>query len=416
MNPSMNMPGVNMPAVDMGWCFMLSVTATLTFWFWYLRLLKLSAPYALLAAAGAVVLADCWYFSSAGSVIAESPLLAGQILRQPLPTDSGVMLALFAFVFAVGFGFGLVIKVYRAWILDLADPAERAPNAAGFRAWLSPMNSINVAFFSIATVIAIGPGWITFLGAIGLLLAYPVINIALQSGTQAPSQDAPDLASERQRVLALVEAGKVSAEDGAELITALGQSRVIQAEQTNPLSPGRRVVLLGALLVLLGFCMPWFEIRIDDVMKTAMQNLQQAAGQAMPGFPQMPNTNINNPFATSAAENPAAPQTMNLLLLRGGDLEHGMGWIIMLAAVGAALLPFVWPARQINRQNERGFSIVALGAGSIALIYLVFGLSMGPPRAQIGFVLVCIGYVIVWIGAVREYIQIPALAHPAVQV
>jgi hypothetical protein len=393
----------------LGPVFLLYFGATLTLWFWYLRLLKMGAGSALLAAAIGVAIAPIGFFATDGRVVSDSPLIAG-VTR---PDDSSRMLALAALIFAVGFAFGLLIKVYRAWVLDAATAAERGPNSAGFRAWLSPMNCLTVIFLAIAAAVATGSAWGLFFGALGLLLAYPILNTAMKSEPVLPAQEPEDLASERQRVLALVEAGKVSAEDGAELITALGQSRVVQAEQSNPLSGGRRVILLGAMLVLLGFCLPWFEIRMDEVMKEAMQGMQQVVGQAMPAFAQENPANPNVQFGLLPGAQSAPVQNVSLLMLRGGDLAYGLGWFIMIAAVGTAVLPFVWQTRPGNRQQHRGVSLVAVGAGSIALLYLIFGLAMGPSRVQIGFVLVCVGYVVAWVGLVREYVRVPAVGRPA---
>ncbi len=105
---------------------------------------------------------------------------------------------------------------------------------------------------------------------VGLLLAYPVVNIVLktwESLRQTPETE--EVADERRRVLAMVEAGKISGEDGAELIGALRQSHVTASPTGLSLSGNRRVTMLGSVLVVIGFCLPWLMEGIQQQIAAA---------------------------------------------------------------------------------------------------------------------------------------------------
>ncbi len=155
-------------------------------------------------------------------------------------------------------------KVYLAWIVDGATPAEREPNSKGIRAWLSIGNLLMGALFVGAAYVA--RSWnpvATMAAVLGLLLAYPLVNCVLKGGDVPVGNDGEELAEERRRVLAMVEAGKISGDDGAELIGALGQSHAATVEKGLSLSGNRRVMMLGAALVVVGFCLPWFSINLE---------------------------------------------------------------------------------------------------------------------------------------------------------
>ena len=61
--------------------------------------------------------------------------------------------------------------------------------------------------------------------------------------------------AERKRILGMVESGKMSSEEGAELLDAMGKSSALRGEEK--FSRPDMVVLLGSSLVVLGFFLPW---------------------------------------------------------------------------------------------------------------------------------------------------------------
>ena len=209
------------------------------------------------------------------------------------------------------------------------------------------------------------------------------------------------MADERRRVLALVEAGKISGEDGAELIGALGQSRVVAREAGGGarLTGNMRVMVLGAALVVVGFCLPWFSVDVGARMQEAMGNLQQALP---PGVSLPPGYSGAVPLPPGYSGSVQVPRTV--LEVRGGEIEHGLGWLILAMAGAVAVIPLVWPARGEQRDRQRAAMVVALLVGSVLVIYLV---SNGYREMNVGMVLVMAGYGVMWVGVVREYVRPP---------
>jgi hypothetical protein len=294
----------------------------------------------------------------------------------------------------------LVVKLYRAIVLQKASPAEMQTGAAQFRAWLSPINVISVVVLAICCSFGLDYNYIgvAILGFM-LLLIYPLIGaLPVNSSTETKMPQAP--ADERQRVLALVEAGKISAEDAAELLSALAQSQSAGSGVAS-IGPARRIILAGAAIILVGFFLPWFTLNVQKAMETAINSVQQT----MPhfdtsNFPGSVNMSGNNlPLQTPSVPVNVATQWD----VHGGDVQNGLGWITLLLALGSASLPFFWTQRPGNSHQQRNASIIAIGAGSVALMYLLTN-SLNPVTTiQPGFFIVLCGYVVMWVGVVREY-------------
>lgn len=62
-------------------------------------------------------------------------------------------------------------------------------------------------------------------------------------------------ADERNRILKMVEEGKINTEEGTELLDAIGRSSALRGEEK--FSRADMVMLMGAALVVLGFFLPW---------------------------------------------------------------------------------------------------------------------------------------------------------------
>jgi hypothetical protein len=305
--------------------------------------------------------------------------------------------AFIAFLLLVALGLGVLVKVYRALALDSATDLERTPNAQSLRAWLGPANVIAAAGIVAAASYALGwRPWLTGAVTLAVLLAYPAFNCLL-SRRAAMHADDPS-AEERRRVLALVESGKISAADGAELISALGQSYAAGAFRQDDLalSGNRRMMLLGSAVVLVGFFLPWFTVNVGQITRDPLNYMMR---ELLPGF--------------------GTPASSDLVLrVSGGDIAHGLGWILMFLAIGAAVLPLLWPTRPANRPIQRAISFVALVAGTILLLYIFSGYvtSRSGLDLEVGLPVVMAGYAITWIWTVREYVlgsRRPALSSLA---
>ena len=313
----------------------------------------------------------------------------GSVLRPMTSSSNEIIGSTSGWLAMVMLGVGLLGKMYRVWILDKATEAEREPNGKGVRAWLSVGNLVMGMIFVMAAYV--GRQWDpvgTAMAVVGLLLAYPATNCVLKGGEKPVEQEGEALAEERRRVLAMVEAGKISGEDGAELIGALGQSRVVarDAGASARLTGNMRVMMLGAALVVVGFCLPWFSVDLGARMQEQMSVMQQAMPVPLP-----PGYSVQVPTATRT-----------VLEVRGGDVEHGLGWIILAMAGAVAVMPLVWVGRGEQRETLRAATIVGLLVGSVLVVYLV---SFFYREMSVGMVLVLAGYGVMWLGVMREYVR-----------
>ncbi|MHC4888528.1 MAG: SHOCT-like domain-containing protein [Planctomycetota bacterium] len=78
--------------------------------------------------------------------------------------------------------------------------------------------------------------------------------------------------AERQRILRMVEDDKISAEEGSELLDAMGRADAFMGQ--DKFSRLDIVMLCGVALVVLGFFLPWAHIR----MRSALTTLGQVSG------------------------------------------------------------------------------------------------------------------------------------------
>jgi hypothetical protein len=317
-------------------------------------------------------------------------------LHDRLNRDDGP-LAFVSIVIMVLLATALVTKVYSALVLDKATEAERKPGMAGVRAWLSPVKVIAVIALSVAAYIGLDYSIVgTLILGISLLLIYPLIGtLSHPPEAQATVPQAP--AEERQRVLALVEAGKISAEDAAELLSALAQSQAagVEAAVAVSFSPSRRIMLAGAAVTLLGFLLPWFTINITRAMNAAIDSVAPQIQGMSNGMPSemIPQPGVQVPTNTASQ-----------FAVRGGDIHNGLGWVILTMGLGAAGLPFFWPVRPANAQQHRNAVLSAIGVGTVALLYVLSGSFNAMTSFEAGFIVTIAGYVLLWVGAIREYL------------
>jgi hypothetical protein len=295
-------------------------------------------------------------------------------------------LAIISLFLTVNIALALLIKLYLAAIMNKLTPEERAPGVAGLREWLSIPNVLVVLLFAAGTYFSFGwnfPGMLIL--GFSLLLIYPLVNTLGQPASPIALPQAP--AEERQRVLALVEAGKITADDGTELLTALAQSQAAQVGAPSMINGPRRIMMLGAAIVMVGFLLPWFTVNAGQAVST----MQQA-------FSQM--TAVQQASGLSPSISPATVAFQ--ITVRGGDVRNGLGWITLAAGLGSAGLPFFWAPHQSNRQHQRNTVFAALAIGSVTLLYLLSSSFNSVTSIELGFVFVMAGYLLLWFGAIRN--------------
>lgn len=180
-------------------------------------------------------------------------------LRITLPQAFGVVFgaAVLVFIFCVrwmgsvpGYGNGLewmtlaavgfwlfvvpfVVRLVRAWLFDDLKPEERKSGAEGVRAWLRGGN----LFCAIAIPVTGWYGfdcspWALLIVTLLALIARPLLVATLPEvageSEAPPAEDT--LKGERERVMRMLEEGKIKADDATELLSALAA--------TSPASPG----------------------------------------------------------------------------------------------------------------------------------------------------------------------------------
>jgi hypothetical protein len=268
-----------------------------------------------------------------------------------------------------------VTRLYRKWIGSHLTEAEKLPGIAGVRAWLGVGNIICAVLIPICVwaISGFSPFAIMAL-TFGLLLAYPLLNMASHQTQPAPVYPTEDLSSEREKVLQLLEAGKISAVESAELLNALGHSAPPPPKPAAEINPQRKMVLLGAALLLIGFFLPWFSINPGEEMNRVFSQFQQ-------------NMNIVQQMRMNE----------NTVRVSGGDIGHGLGWWILLLGIGAAVLPFF--ATTLEAAMQKKIILAALGIGAILLIYT---LSDAIRYVSFGILLVLAGYVLEVVGTLKE--------------
>jgi hypothetical protein len=402
------------------------------FWIGSLLRIRLGMAGLLSLAINVCVLVSLFWVADQPSWRESQP--AGSNLWQQLHSNQGPVITLGMMILA-NLSIALLAKLYRAAVLGIATPEERAPGIPGVRAWLSPVNILTVVGLSVSGYMATDWGYFNnFLVGMVALLAYPLTNSVMQQSNAASA--APESASsfkapaeERQRVLALVEAGKITGEDGAELLTALAQSQAASVATSAPLSAPRRIMLAGAATALVGFFFPWFTINVSQAAHEMMNNVQQG----MPQFPggAAPNLSFSGPSGTDGngsqssfspapgVQMPGVPVPVNTALqwdVRGGDVQHGLGWIVLAAAMVSACLPFFWTPAKGKLQHLRNATLATLGVGSMLLLYILSGSFNAVTSIDAGFALAIVGYVVLWVGGIREFVVPRVMFQPVLTV
>ena len=272
-----------------------------------------------------------------------------------------------------------VVRLYRKLIRGHLTEAEKLSGMDGVRAWLSVGNLICASLIPICAwqvfqVSLLAMFALTF----GLVLAYPVFNLASAAPQTEPAAASEDLSNEREKVLQLLEAGKINAEESAELLNALGHSVPTRPLPTSEqeLSPQRKIVLLGAALLLVGFFLPWFTLNPNALLNGFAEQFQQMLpANALPEI-KLPN---------------------GALEIHAGNIAHGLGWWILALGIGAAGLPFF--ATTLNATLQKKIILAALAIGAFLLIYL---LSDAFRCVSVGIILALAGFALEIVGTLKE--------------
>lgn len=333
-------------------------------------------------------------FSSYHRALALEPLLRSRYERENGNLEIYLAIAAAGLVYPLIVAFAL--RLWGRWIGGKATPAESEPGIAGIRAWFCASN-IGVA------VLLVDCAWYgydvsPFLGAVivaALLAAYPILRMESSAPAAAAAPVGEDLSAEREKIVSMLEAGKLTPEESAELLQALGESSRAPSRQV-PLTGHQRLMLIGAALVALGFFLPWFVINPGKEMSHLFGQMQSAMSSAagdqlpasLPGYPPQP--------AGYRAGYPSQIPTGDVSI-SGGDIQHGLGWAALALALAAALIPYVTTA--LDTHTARIIRLLCLGIGGVIVLYL---LTQNLRFVGFGLIIAVSGYALEIAGAMRE--------------
>ena len=158
---------------------------------------------------------------------------------------------------------------------------------------------------------------------------------------------------ERARILHMIEEGKITAEEGGDLLEAIGRSSALQGQER--FSRLDMAILCGVALVVMGFFLPWTHIRIA----------------AMPGM-----QGVRDVFDQDS-------------VYQSGYHTGALGWTIFVIAQLSAAPVFVTPKDILYK-----ISILQLFLTLIGLLLVVSTLLRAGGQSGMGIVVCATGFVI----------------------
>jgi hypothetical protein len=290
----------------------------------------------------------------------------------------------------------LVLRLWGRWIGDRATPAECQPGKAGVHAWFSAGNvSVGVAIVVFAWYGFDVSPILTAVLLTAVFAAYPVIRMDAPATAPtaprvvpAPPSDGHSL--EREKIVSMLEAGKLTPDESAELLQALSEKPQAALRQV-PLTGGQRFMLIGAALVALGFFLPWLVVNPGEERGHMMNQLESSVNSAMP------ETFRNSMNMSGGFTMPKMEMNLGSVTYSGGDVGRGLGWAALGLAIAAAVLPYV--GTSLDARTIRTVRFLCLGLGALIVLYI---LTQNLRYVGVGLVIVFSGYVLEILGVLRE--------------
>jgi hypothetical protein len=284
----------------------------------------------------------------------------------------------------------LILRLWGRWIGEKSTAEERQSGVPGVRAWFSTSNVVVGALIVVCAWQGDGISPVLSIVGVGALLAaYPLLRMESNAVAVAQSPVAPqeDLSPEREKIVAMLEAGKLTADESAELLQALGATKQpASAPRAVALTGGQRLMLIGAAIVMVGFFLPWFVINPGSEAGRMMGDMQKSLQSQMGNLPMPEGVQLPQlAFKTSSFS------------VTGGSIGNGLGWAALLFALAAAVLPYV--ATQLEAATARMARMLCLAVGTLIILYL---LSEGIRYAGVGLIAAAVGYGLEIAGMVRD--------------
>jgi hypothetical protein len=298
-------------------------------------------------------------------------------LARPLILPSAAAGACIVFLTAFG------LRLWVRWVENRMKPEERLPGRFGVKAWFGAAN-VTVGLL-IVTLAWCGFDFSPLASAAviaAMLAVYPLLR------TEPPAAAVVnDLSPEREKIVAMLETGKLTPEESAELLRALSETSPKSSTNRAPTSANQRLILVGAAFVGLGFFLPWFVV-----------NPGREVGRMLNQF-QLNGNNPSNGMSVTPNHGPALGTLFEAgnVSISGGDIQHGLGWLALALALTAAVLPYV--ATTLDAATARTVRLLCLGAGGIIVLHL---LTSSFRFVSIGLIVAIAGYALEVTGSLRE--------------
>jgi hypothetical protein len=269
------------------------------------------------------------------------------------------------------------LRLWGRWVGDKATSDEQQPGLVGIRAWFSVSNVMMAVAIVLCTWFGFGVSpLLTAVIVTALLAANPVLR--MEAGPRSSVPVADDLSTEREKIISMLEAGKLTPDESAELLEALGQTS--RAHQPVKLTSSQRLMLIGAALVVIGFFLPWFVFNPGKIASSMMMNVA-----------------VESPFVGSDFRLVTPKMNTPNVSISGGDIQKGLGWMALLLAGAAALIPYL--STRLDEATLRTIRVLCLGVGTLIVLYL---LTNNIRFVGIGLIIAVGGYLLEIVGVIRE--------------
>jgi hypothetical protein len=204
--------------------------------------------------------------------------------------------------------------------------------------------------------IGIGRGFLLPAAVCGVIMVIEFFRWVISSSDNAIVNTA-----ERDRILKMVEEGKINTEEGTELLDAMGRSSALRGEEKF----GRvdMVMLIGVSLVILGFFLPWIYIRMQQV----------------PG-----------PFGQFSG-------------YQSGYHTGAMGWAVLIIVIASAIPIFVTPKDFLYKISMMQIFLILIGAVLVISLLVRAGTQLG-----VGLIFCMAGFIIETVAAVMKFKKLAA--------
>lgn len=186
----------------------------------------------------------------------------------------------------------------------------------------------------------------------------------------ASGEDSSVKAAERAKILRMVEDGKISAEEGSDLLDAMGRSSALRGQEK--FSRLDMAMLVGAALVILGFFLPWVYIRMPKMLNSSIPQAPMSKSFSH----QMPR-----PFVPGFLGNASVYQT--------GPNVGALGWTIFIIGILSAVPVFVTPKDFLYKISMLQIFLILIGLVLVISVLVRAGYNLGA-----GLIICVAGFVI----------------------